>query len=208
MLSPVVNLGWHKRPQKMLREQNGHSVSSQPDSGVKLTPQTIIFEGTRRIMTEDTATGNFADQTDPDWDMPLTIKLTPELIVHALMQNAAAVHTGWESCIDDDLALSQLVAMDDAGSNAVRLVEQEFMDEQEEDLVWHDWALEVRIGKVITTGHFSLRVNSPPLDWEWHAREAENAFDRACVLIGRRVRRGLVIEEPMPRELPPRASRH
>jgi hypothetical protein len=171
-------------------------------------PRTIIIEGALRIMTQDIATGGFADVTDPDWDMPLTIKLTPELLVHAVMQNATAVHTGWESCIDDDLALSQLVAMDDAGSNAVRLVEQEFMDEQEQDLVWHDWALEVRIGKVITTGHFSLRVNSPPLDWEWHAREAEQAFDRACVLIGRRVRRGLVIEEPMPRELPPRASRH
>ena len=159
-------------------------------------------------MTEDIAVGEFTDADDPDWDMPLTFKLTPELVVHALMQNAAAVHTGWESCIDDDLVLSQLVAMDDAGNNAVRLVEQEFADEEEADVVWHDWALEVRIGKVITTGHFSLRVNSPPLDWEWHANEAENAFDRACVLIGRRVRRGLVIEEPMPRELPPRASRH
>jgi len=159
-------------------------------------------------MTEDIATGGFVDVTDPDWDMPLTIKLTPELIVHAVMQNAAAVHTGWESCIDEDMLLSDLVAMDDAGNNAVRLVEQEFADEQEEGVAWHDWALEVKIGKVITTGHFSLRVNSAPLDWEWQAREAENAFDRACVLIGRRVRRGPVIEEPMPRELPPRASRH
>lgn len=159
-------------------------------------------------MTEDIASAAFAEQTDPDWDMPLTIKLTPELIVHAVMQNAAAVHTGWETCIDDDLVLSQLVVMDDAGSNALRLVEQEFTDEQEEDLVWHDWAVEVRIGKVITTGHFSVRTNAAPLDWEWHAREAERAFERACVLLGRRARHGLVVEEPIPRELPPRASRH
>jgi hypothetical protein len=37
---------------------------------------------------------------------------------------------------------------------------------------------------------------------------AERAFERACVLLGRRARRGPVIEEPMPRELPPRSSRH
>jgi len=159
-------------------------------------------------MTDDIATRAFAGEADPDWDMPLTITLTPELVVHALLQNASGVHTGWQSCIEEDLVLSQLVAMDDSGSNAVRLVEQEFADEQEPDVVWHDWVLEVRIGKVIVSGHYSLRANAAPLDWEWHAREAERAFDRACVLIGRRVRRGLVIDEPMPRELPPRASRH
>ncbi|MGD8206723.1 MAG: hypothetical protein PVH47_01465 [Thiohalocapsa sp.] len=159
-------------------------------------------------MTEELLTQGFEDAADPDWDSPLKIKLTPELIVHALMANAAAVHTGWESCIEEDLVLSEVVAMDDSGGAAVRLVEQELADEQEADVVWHDWALEVRIGKVITTGHFSLRTNAAPLDWEWHAREAENAFERACVLLGRRVRRGLVIEEPMPRDLPPRTSRH
>ncbi|KAA6186570.1 hypothetical protein F2Q65_04120 [Thiohalocapsa marina] len=160
-------------------------------------------------MTDDIALSGFADDaTDPDWDMPLTLKLTPELIVHALMGNASAVHTGWESCIDETAVLSQLVVMDDAGNNAVRLVEQEFADEDEADQIWHDWTLEVRIGRVVTTAHYSLRASSAPLDWEWHAREAERAFERACILLGRRVRRGLVVEEPMPRELPPRASRH
>jgi hypothetical protein len=159
-------------------------------------------------MTENIAAGSFTETADPDWDMPLTLKLTPELIVHALMHNASGVHTGWESCIEDDLIVSQLVAMDDAGSCAVRLVEQEFADEQEPDAVWHDWVLEVRVGKVIVSGHYSLRTTAAPLDWDWHAREAENAFERACVLLGRRVRRGLVIEEPLPRELPPRANRH
>ena len=160
------------------------------------------------IMTEDTAPRDFSDAADPDWDSPLEIKLTPELLVHALMENAGAVHTGWQSCVEDATVISELIVMDDDGSKAVRLVEQEFADEQEADVVWHDWAVEVRIGKVITTGHFSLRTNAPPLDWDWHEREAERAFERACVLLGRRVRRGLVVEEHMPRELPPRASRH
>jgi hypothetical protein len=66
----------------------------------------------------------------------------------------------------------------------------------------------VRIGKVYTIGHWQLRTNAAQLDWEWHARAAEQAFERACVLVGRRVRRGLVIDEPMPRDLPPRSSRH
>jgi hypothetical protein len=145
---------------------------------------------------------------DPDWDIPLTLKLTPELIVHALMQSASAVHTGWESCIDEATAANALVAMDDRGANSVRLVEQEFADENDAEAGWHDWAVEVRIGKIIVTGHWQLRTNAAPLDWEWHADEAEKAFERACVLIGRRVRRGLVIEEPMPRDLPPRSARH
>jgi hypothetical protein len=145
---------------------------------------------------------------DPDWDIPLTLKLTPELIVHALMQSASAVHTGWESCVDEEAAMNALVAMDDRGANSVRLVEQEFADETDAEAGWHDWAVEVRIGKIITTGHWQLRTNAAPLDWEWHADEAEKAFERACVLIGRRVRRGLVIEEPMPRDLPPRSARH
>lgn len=145
---------------------------------------------------------------EPDWDSPLRLQLTPELIVHAVMDNASAVHTGWQSCVEESVVLDQMQVIDDTGANAIRLVEQEFADEEEPETAWHDWTLEVRIGKVIVTGHWQVRTNAPPLDWEWHARAAERAFERACVLLGRRARRGLVVEEPMPRDLPPRASRH
>ena len=145
---------------------------------------------------------------DPDWDSPLRLELTPELIVHAIMDSASAVHTGWQSCIDEVAQVDQLQVLDDRGANLVRLVEQEFAEEADSEAVWHDWALEVRIGKVIVTGHWQVRTNAAALDWEWHERAAEEAFARACVLLGRRVRRGLVVEEPMPRDLPPRASRH
>lgn len=128
--------------------------------------------------------------------------------MHAVMDNASAVHTGWESCVDEGSVLAQMQVMDDSGANAIRLVEQEFADDEDTEAAWHDWTVEVRIGKVIVTGHWQLRTNAPPLDWEWHARAAEHAFERACVLLGRRARRGLVVEEPMPRDLPPRASRH
>ncbi|WP_295882962.1 hypothetical protein [uncultured Thiohalocapsa sp.] len=158
-------------------------------------------------MTENTPAA-FSETADPDWDMPLSLRITPALLVHALMENASGVHTGWESCVDESALLSELVVMDDTGGAAVRLVEQEFADEAEPDAVWHDWAVEVRIGRVVTTGHFSVRTNAPPLDWNWHLQEAERTFERACVLLGRRVRRGLAVEEPLPQELPPRASRH
>ncbi len=156
-----------------------------------------------RIQTTDFEIG-----ADPDWDSPLNFKLTPELLVHALMETASAVHTGWESCVDDDAILSQLAAMDDTAEKTVRLVEQELADEQDQSLTWHDWALEIRVGAVLTVGHWQVRSNAPPLDWEWTAAAAERAFERACVLLGRRVRRGLVIEEPMRPELPPHSSRH
>jgi len=148
------------------------------------------------------------DAPDPDWDIPLRLKLTPELIVHAIMDSASAVHTGWQSCVDEAAVMAQIVAMDDSGDNAVRLVEQEFADEEDSETVWHDWTVEVRLGKVYIIGHWQMRANAAQLDWEWHARAAEQAFEHACVLVGRRVRRGLVIDEPMPRDLPPRSSRH
>jgi hypothetical protein len=149
------------------------------------------------------------DLAEPDWDTPLTVHLTPALLIHALMSTASAVHTGYSSCVDDKLVVNSLAAMDDAIGNYVRLVEQEFVEDDEPDTVWHDWALEISIGKVLTTGHWQIPSNAPPMEWQWNAREAEKAFARACLLLGRRVRRGLVVDEPLPmEEPPPRSSRH
>jgi hypothetical protein len=150
----------------------------------------------------------FESGTDPDWDSPLNFRLTPELIVHAVMETASAVHTGWESCVDEEAILSQITAMDDIGERSVRLVEQEFADDEDISVIWHDWTVEVRAGGVLVAGHWQVRSTSAPLDWEWTMAAAERSFERACVLLGRRVRRGLLVEEPMPRELPPRSSRH
>lgn len=151
---------------------------------------------------------DFDTGTDPDWDSPLDFRLTPELLVHAVMETASAVHTGWDSCVDEDAVLSQIAAMDDSGERSVRLVEQQFADDEDSSETWHDWAVEVRAGGVLVVGHWQVRSTSAPLDWEWAAAAAERSFERACVLVGRRVRRGLVVDEPLPRELPPRSSRH
>ena len=66
----------------------------------------------------------------------------------------------------------------------------------------------MRIGEVLITGHWQVRNGGALIDWEWHANEAEKAFEFACVLIGRRVRRGLSVEEPAPVEAPVKAVRH
>lgn len=150
----------------------------------------------------------FDSTADPDWDSPLNFRLTPELVAHAVMDGASAVHTGWQSCVDEAAILSQIVAMDDTGEKVIRLVEQEFIDEQDSEAAWHDWSVELRSGGLFIIGHWQVRSTSAPLDWEWAAAAAERAFERACVLLGRRVRRGLLVDEPMPRELPPRANRH
>ncbi|MFP4279102.1 MAG: hypothetical protein ACLFNA_02325 [Halochromatium sp.] len=151
---------------------------------------------------------DFTLGADPDWDSPLTFKLTPELIAHALMETASTVHTGWESCIDEDAILSQVAVMDETGDKSLRLIEQDFVDEQDNTLAWHDWTLEVRVGAVFILAHWQVRANAPVVDWEWSAAAAEHAFERASVLLGRRVRRSLVVEEPQRPELPPRSSRH
>jgi len=151
---------------------------------------------------------NDADAGEPDWETPLSLSTTPALLIHALMGSASAVHTGWASCVDETLALSNVLAMDDSAGNYVRLVEQEFVEDGKPDQVWHDWTLEVRIGSVLTTGHWQLEASAHPSDWDWNAREARRAFERACVLIGRRVREILAVEEPERADPIPRASRH
>jgi hypothetical protein len=147
--------------------------------------------------------------TEPDWDSQLTVRLTPGMLIHALMATASAVHTGIASCVEEKLVVNDLVSMDDREGNYVRLAEQEFYEDDDPETVWHDWTLEIRVGKVVTTGHWQIPSSAPPMEWAWSAREAEKAFGRACVLLGRRVRRGLVVEDPAPtEELPPRARRH
>jgi hypothetical protein len=148
------------------------------------------------------------DAVEPDWETPLSLALTPALLIHALMHTASTVHTGWSSCIDDTLVLSDVVSMDDQAGNYARLAEQEFVEDGKPDQVWHDWTLEVRIGTVLTAGHWQFEVSSHPSEWEWNAREARRAFERACVLFGRRARKTLVVEEPAPTDPVPRTSRH
>lgn len=149
------------------------------------------------------------DATEPDWDSPLNLRLTPALLIHSLMTTASAVHTGYSSCVDEKLVVNNLVSMDDTVGNYVRLAEQEFYEDDDPETVWHDWTLEISVDKVLTTGHWQVPSNAPAMEWEWNAGEAEKAFGRACILIGRRVRTGLMVEDPVPMEQPPpRASRH
>ncbi len=132
---------------------------------------------------------------EPDWATPLRLTITPALLIHALFGTSNSVHTGWESCIDDTLVLGDLMAMDESTGNYCRMVEQEYTEEEDEEAVWHDWTVELRIGTVTITGHWQIQTVTPPMDWEWCAREAEKAFEKACVLLGKRIRRGIGVDE-------------
>ena len=148
---------------------------------------------------------------DPDWDTPLQIATTPALLIHALFGTASTVHTGWDSCVDSQLVLADLSTMDEQTGDYCRLVEQEYEeDEQEKEqrVVWHDWAVELRLGNVFVTGHWQMPLTGSPMDWEWCSREAEKAFDKACLLFGKRTRRGIGVEEPAPGTQPPKQQRH
>ncbi|MCB2263427.1 MAG: hypothetical protein LGR52_10940 [Candidatus Thiosymbion ectosymbiont of Robbea hypermnestra] len=148
------------------------------------------------------------DHTEPDWNNPLPLSLTPAMLIHSLMTTASAVHTGWSSCIDEQLVVSSLMSLDDTVGNYVRLVEQEFYEDEDPDAAWHDWTLELRIANVLISGHWQVAITAPPMEWTWYAKEAERAFERASLLVGRRVRKGLMVDDPTPEQLPPRASRH
>ncbi len=145
---------------------------------------------------------------EPDWDTPLSITVTPGWLIHALFSSASSVHTGWSSCVDSALIVSDTIAADDRNGNYCRLVEQEFSEGEGEDTVWHDWGVEIRVGEMLITGHWQIPASTSPMEWDWCSREAEQAFEKACVLFGRRVRRGLLIEEPDPQNAPPKQKHH
>jgi hypothetical protein len=134
------------------------------------------------------------EQGDPDWDMQLSVALSPGAIAHSLFWSADTVHTGWDSCIQHDLIVWEITAIDDNNDNHCRLVEQEYADEEQAELTWHDWTVEVKLGSVYASAHWRASANSSLSDWDWCAQEAEKAFTGTCLLVGKRVRRGLVVE--------------
>ena len=148
------------------------------------------------------------DDNAPDWDQPVSVSLMPEHLFQALFMTASSVHTGWSSCIDNGLTTADLFATDDNSGNYVRLAEQEFVEEEEPDVLWHDWTVEIRLGEVLLTGHWQIQVSATPLDWQWCAREAENAFEKAAVLVGKRVRRMPVVEEVIGSTTAPKPKHH
>ena len=133
---------------------------------------------------------------EPDWDLPLALNITPAGIATALFVTADEVHTAWQSCIDQSLIVAESVAHDQHGGNYCRLVEQEY-EEQGADGIWHDWAVELRIGEACITGHWRVPVDGRGADWHWCNNEAQRAFTSACVLFGRRVGRTVFIEESL-----------
>lgn len=144
---------------------------------------------------------------DPEWDHILTLTVTPSGLAQALFATASSVHTGWSSCVESNLVASDLLATDVRTGNFARLVEQEFFEDEDPDVLWHDWAVEIRIGEVFITGHWQLQASSAPLDLEWGRREAEAAFDKATLLVGKRARHVVAIEEE-PEAPPPKSQHH
>ena len=144
----------------------------------------------------------------PDWDTPLSFTLTPEAIIHSVFATAEEVHTGWETCVNNAMAITNTTAVDAATGNHCRMVEQEFSYDDQPDITWHDWTVELRVGEVFLLAHWRVQVNESPALWSWSTTEAEQAFMHACALIGQRVRRGLVVESSASMTVPPRSHHH
>jgi hypothetical protein len=134
------------------------------------------------------------EDNTPDWDQPVTLSIVPSDLINALFVTANSVHTGWSSCVEKALVVNDTAAMDERTGNYVRLAEQELTDEENSDVTWHDWTVEILLGDVMVTGHWQIQLTAAPLDWEWCAREAESAFEKAALLVGKRVRRTLTVD--------------
>lgn len=132
---------------------------------------------------------------DPSWDEPLTLSLTPAAILNTVFSSADNVHTAWQSCVEDHLIVAQTTAVAQMNANHCRLAEQEYADEEVPEETWHDWTVELQINDVYLMAHWRARVGVAQADWEWCTNEAEKAFTLGAALLGRRVRRGIMVEE-------------
>ncbi|MFZ8891416.1 MAG: hypothetical protein ACO2YV_12380, partial [Pseudomonadales bacterium] len=104
--------------------------------------------------------------------------------------------------VDSALVVGENMARDEGSANYCRLVEQEY---EEDGSVgpWHDWCVELRLGKAFLSGHWRVPADARGADWAWCSKEAQQAFRQGCLLVGRRVVPGLVLEEVLP---PPSSS--
>jgi len=132
---------------------------------------------------------------DSDWSTPLTFTLTPEELMHTLFASADSVHTGRDSCIESNLVVAETTALHEMSEGYCRLVEQEYVTEEDQETTWHDWAVELKVADTYVTAHWRSDDRASPADWDWNASEAEGAFAAACVLIGKRVRRGFIVTD-------------
>lgn len=133
--------------------------------------------------------------TDPDWSTPLAFTLTPEELMHTIFATADSVHTGLDSCVETKLVVGETTALHDQSDGYCRYVEQEYVTEDDPDVNWHDWAVELKVGETYVTAHWRSDDRASPAEWDWCAGEAESAFGAACVLVGKRVQRGITVAD-------------
>lgn len=144
----------------------------------------------------------------PDWETPLDTTVSAGNLIEALFSTASDAHTGWSSCIEDELVINDLTVTGLSKSDYCRLIEQEYIEEGRDDLIWHDWTVEIHLGDVFVTGHWQIQSGTAAIEWDWCEKEASLAFEKACILFGRKVRRALVVEEPLTSITPPDARQH
>ena len=137
------------------------------------------------------------EEEDPSWESPISLPVTPAGLLNTVFATAQSVHTAWRTCVDDSLVLAETTIVSEFGGNHCRFVEMEYADEESAEETWHDWTVELRLADVFLLAHWRSRVNGSPADWDWCAKEAEDAFIHAAALLGRRVRRGLAVEQPV-----------
>lgn len=133
---------------------------------------------------------------EPDWDVELSVSLSPSMIIESIFYTADTVHTGTESCVDPNLVIVDIVANDERNGNYCRFIEQRYTEEEEADVTWQDWTVELCLQRTFITAHWRMQIPGSPADWEWGAKEAERAFRGATLLVGRRVRKAIAVDEP------------
>ncbi|MCH9671460.1 MAG: hypothetical protein K0U93_08430 [Gammaproteobacteria bacterium] len=138
---------------------------------------------------------NLTPELEPEWEVPLTLTLTAGAIIDSVFATAESVHTGAQSCIDPELVVVDITAPDENSDNYCRYVEQRYVEDSLPDVTWQDWTIELRLDATFIVGHWRAQVSSGPADWDWCAAQAESAFGAAAVLVGKRVRRGIVVEQ-------------
>ena len=151
-------------------------------------------------MSTDDLAEQYGAELDADWEAVVSVELTIGAVLDTVFAKAGAVHSGDTSCVDPQFVIAEITSHDERTGNYCRLVELEFREEDEPDVTWHDWTVEICLNGTFIVGHWRVQIGGGPADWDWSAAEAEMAFRLGSVLVGRRVRMGPLVE---PSAFPP-----
>lgn len=134
----------------------------------------------------------------PALDKPLFWGITPSEIYESCIESFETAWTSFESSVDPDLVVSETVARNERTGNVCRLVEEAWTEEDRSDPsssreFMTMFTVELKLGIAMINATWTCSADEGDAAREYLRTAAENTFIKMSALIGKRVRRGIIV---------------